>query len=117
MTIVAAGTHEALHVLRFDPQIASRFEQVELPIWAESDGLRRFVAGYLAMLPVRPATAAIDRRCIEHLLELTDGVTGRIIDVLRRAAAYAQTVGPKSVGLEELQYLGARLPAIISQRV
>ena len=24
MTIVAAGTHEALHVLRFDPQIASR---------------------------------------------------------------------------------------------
>jgi Bacterial TniB protein len=26
MTIVAAGTHEALHVMRFDPQIASRFE-------------------------------------------------------------------------------------------
>jgi len=24
MTIVSAGTHEALHVLRFDPQIASR---------------------------------------------------------------------------------------------
>jgi len=37
MTIVAAGTHEALHVMRFDPQIASRFEQMELPIWTESE--------------------------------------------------------------------------------
>jgi hypothetical protein len=39
---------EALHVMRFDPQIASRFEQMELPPSTESDELRRFVAGYLA---------------------------------------------------------------------
>ena len=37
MSIIAAGTHEALHVMRFDPQIASRFEQMELPVWTESD--------------------------------------------------------------------------------
>jgi hypothetical protein len=36
-----------------DTQIASRFEQMELPVWTESDELRRFVAGYLAMLPIR----------------------------------------------------------------
>jgi Bacterial TniB protein len=53
ISVVAAGTHEALHVMRFDPQIASRFEQMELPVWTESDELRRFVAGYLAMLPIR----------------------------------------------------------------
>ena len=33
MSIVAAGTHEAVHVMRYDPQIVSRFEQMELPIW------------------------------------------------------------------------------------
>jgi hypothetical protein len=42
------------------PQMASRFEQMELPAWTESDGLRRFVAGYLAMLPIRKNPAAID---------------------------------------------------------
>ena len=36
ISIVAAGTHEALHVMRADPQIASRFEQLELPVWTES---------------------------------------------------------------------------------
>ena len=116
MTIVAAGTYEALHVLRFDPQIASRFEQMELPVWVESEELRRFVAGYLSMLPIRKDTSAIDRRFIEYLLELTDGITGRIIDVLRRAAVHALTLRTKSVGIEELQYVGTRLPAMVSQR-
>ena len=51
ISIVAAGTHEALHVMRADPQIASRFEQLELPVWTESQELRRFIAGYLALLP------------------------------------------------------------------
>jgi hypothetical protein len=115
MTIVAAGTHEALHVMRFDPQIASRFEQMELPIWTESDELRRFIAGYLAMLPVRKNPAAIDQRFIEYLLALTDGVTGRIIHLLRRAATDALTHKSKSVGLDQLLIAGAHLPAIINQ--
>ncbi len=115
MTIVAAGTHEALHVMRFDPQIASRFEQMELPIWTESDELRRFIAGYLAMLPVRKNPTAIDQRFIEYLLALTDGVTGRIIDLLRRAATDALTHKSKSVGLDQLLIAGAHLPAIINQ--
>ena len=116
MSIVAAGTHEALHVMRFDPQIASRFEQMELPVWTESEELRRFVAGYLALLPIRKMPKAIDRRFVEFLLELTDGVTGRIIDVLRRAATHALTLRSKVIGLEELQYAGARLPTIINQK-
>jgi Cdc6-like AAA superfamily ATPase len=116
MTIVAAGTHEALHVMRFDPQIASRFEQMELPVWSESDELRRFIAGYLAMLPVQKNPAAIDQRFVEYLLALTDGVTGRIIDLLRRAAVNAMTHKARSVGLDQLLAAGAHLPAIINQR-
>jgi hypothetical protein len=37
-------------------------------------------------LPVRKNPTAIDQRFVEYLLALTDGVTGRIIDLLRRAA-------------------------------
>jgi hypothetical protein len=99
-----------------DPQIASRFEQMELPIWTESDELRRFVAGYLAMLPIRKNPAAIDQRFIEYVLALTDGVTGRIIDLLRRAAVDALGHKSKSVGIDQLLMAGAHLPAIINQR-
>jgi hypothetical protein len=84
VSIVAAGTYEALHVMRSDPQIASRFEQHELPVWTESQELRRVIAGYLSLLPIKKAVVEIDKRFVEYLLELSDGVTGRIIEVLRR---------------------------------
>jgi hypothetical protein len=74
------------------------------------------VAGYLALLPIRKMPKAIDKRFVEYLLELTDGVTGRIIDVLRRAATHSLTLRSKTMGLEELQQVGARLPTIINQR-
>jgi AAA+ superfamily predicted ATPase len=116
VSIVAAGTHEALHAMRYDPQIASRFEQIEPPVWTESTELRRFVAGYLALLPLKKAVAEIDRRFVAYLLELTDGVTGRIVDVLRRAALQGLADRSRKVGLDQLQYVGARIPTVIGQR-
>jgi len=86
VAIFAAGTYEALHVMRSDPQIASRFERHELPVWTESQELRRFIAGYLALLPLRKSALEIDKRFVKYLLELSDCATGRIIEVLRRAA-------------------------------
>lgn len=115
VSIVAAGTHEALHVMRSDPQIASRFEQLELPVWTESQELRRFIDGYLALLPTKKTQTEIDKRFVEYLLELSDGVTGRIIDVLRRAALQGIADKSQKVGLQQL-HIGARMPAVVGQR-
>jgi hypothetical protein len=38
------------------------------------------------MLPIKKNPNAIDQSFVQYLLAMTDGVTGRIIDVLRRAA-------------------------------
>lgn len=116
ISIVAAGTHEAVHVMRYDPQIASRFEQMELPIWGESDDFRAFVAGFLKTLPIRAPDAVVDRRFVAYVLELTDGVMGRVVDVLRRAALQAMTTKSQRLSLDILQHVGARLPTIIGQR-
>jgi hypothetical protein len=116
ISIVAAGTHEALHVMRADPQIASRFEQLELPVWTESQELRRFIAGYLALLPIKRASAAIDKRFVEYLLELSECVTGRIIEVLRRAALQGIADKAQKVGLVQLQVVGAKMPSVVGQR-
>ena len=102
--------------MSLDPQIASRFEQMELPVWTESDELRRFVAGYLAMLPIRKNPAVIDQRFIDYVLALTERITGRIIDLLRRAAIDALGHKSKSIGIDQLLTAGANLPAIINQR-
>ena len=116
ISIVAAGTHEALHVMRADPQSASRFEHLELPVWTESQELGRFIAGYLALLSIKRSSAAIDKRFVEYLLELSEGVTGRIIDVLRRAALQGIADKTQKVGLVQLQVAGAKMPSVVGQR-
>jgi hypothetical protein len=42
-------------------------------------------------------------------------VTGRIIEVVRRAAYQAIADKSKKVGLLQLQYVGARMPAVIGR--
>ena len=66
---------------------------------------------------VRRAPVAIDKRVVGYLVELTDGVTGRIVDVLRRAAMQAVADRTGKVGLEQLQFVSARLPTIIGQKL
>ncbi len=73
-------------------------------------------AGYLALLPLKKAAVEIDKRFVEYLLELSDGVTGRIIEVFRRAAFQAIADKSQKVGLQQLQYVGARMSSVIGRR-
>jgi hypothetical protein len=43
-------------------------------------------------------------------------MTGRKIDILRRAALQGIADKSKKVGLPQLQFIGARMPAVIGQR-
>jgi hypothetical protein len=61
-SVVAAGTHVSLHVMRSDPQISSRFEQFKLPIRTESQEFRRSIEGYLVRCKP-PRMMAYQLRC------------------------------------------------------
>jgi hypothetical protein len=84
VSVVADGTHEDLHVIRSDHQIAWRFEQLGLPLWVEAQEQRRFIARYVALLPFKMAAAESDRDFVEVILKLSGSVTGRMIYVFRR---------------------------------
>jgi hypothetical protein len=49
-------------------------------------------------------------------IHMSDGVTGRIIEVLRRAAFQAIADKSQKVGLQQFQYVGARMPPVIGRR-
>lgn len=104
--IVALGTNEALHVMRTDPQIASRFESCALPSWTANEDLRRFIAGFLMQLGVESAEIVNNAVTIDYILELTSGVTGRIVELLRQSARVA--LGRQTIRLTigDLQHAG-----------
>jgi hypothetical protein len=106
VSIVAVGTGEALHVMRTDPQIASRFESCALPGWSANEDLRRFIAGFIVQLGVEPTAIVNNAVAIDYVLELTSGVTGRIVELLRRSARVALGREAVQMSLTDLQHAG-----------
>jgi hypothetical protein len=111
VSIAALGTGEALHVMRTDPQIASRFESYALPAWIADEDLRRFLAGFLQQLDVGPNDIVNNRVAIDYILELTSGVTGRIVELLRLSARCALRRQSKVLSIEILQEGGKEFAA------
>jgi uncharacterized protein (TIGR02391 family) len=66
--------------------------------------------------PINRSPAAIDKRFVEYLLELSEGVTSRIIEVLRRAALQGISDKTQKVTLIQLQVFGAKKPSVVGQR-
>jgi hypothetical protein len=100
VSIVAAGTYGRCMSCDRIPRSPVASSSTSFPVWTESQELRRFIAGYLALLPLKKSVE-IDKRFVEYLLDLSDGVTARIIEVLRRAAfqGLGLMAPPRSCGL------------------
>lgn len=113
VSIVALGTSEALHVMRTDQQIASRFESHALPCWTANDDLRRFIAGFLTQLGVNSEEIVNNAAAINYIFELTCGITGRIVELLRQSARVAIVRQTRQLGLADLQLAGKRFAANI----
>jgi hypothetical protein len=109
ISIVALGTDDALHVMRTDPQIASRFDHCALPVWTASEELRSFVAGFGEQLVMDVNAIANDAAAIDYLLDITGGVTGRIVEMIRLAARNALRCGKRKLTLEALQAAGREI--------
>jgi hypothetical protein len=89
-SIVALGTRDALAAVQTDPQTASRIRGLELPRWQENEDLRGFLAGYERQLPLRQASRISDNPAIvSRIMNVTNGVTGDITELLARAAEVA----------------------------
>jgi hypothetical protein len=111
VSIVALGTGEALHVMRTDPQIASRFESCSLPAWIATEDFRSFIAGFLQQLRVDARDIVNNPIAIDYILELTSGITGRIVELLRLSARCALRRESTSLTLEHLQNAGSQFAA------
>jgi Cdc6-like AAA superfamily ATPase len=106
VSLVALGTGEALHVMRTDPQIASRFESSALLPWTANEDLRSFLAGFAKQMNVETSDLLSGPVGIHYILELTNGVTGRIVELLRLTAKAAFRKGSRVMNIDSLQEAG-----------
>jgi hypothetical protein len=92
--------------MRTDPQIASRFESHALPSRTANEDLRRFIAGFLTQLGVESTDITSNAVPIDYILELTSGVTGRIVALLRQGARVALARHTMQLSVADRQHAG-----------
>lgn len=89
ITLICAGTPEAKHALMGDPQLRSRFADIELERWHDGEALQAFLALLVQGLPLRRPSPVDSPSIRKFVLERSAGLTTNICEAFERAAIAA----------------------------
>ncbi|WNC95315.1 TniB family NTP-binding protein (plasmid) [Paraburkholderia sp. FT54] len=103
ISMVLVGTRDAVLALQTDTQMISRYRPFEIPRWRESDGLRRLLAAFERVLPLRKPSDLARREIVQFVLSATDGLTGEISALLNDAAELSIRNGDEFIGIAHLE--------------
>ena len=84
--VIGFGTDAALHVIKTDRQLDSRFLKHPLPLWRDTPDFADLVASILAAMPLRDTGGGVDRKLVRTVLQHSGGVTGEVFHLLVTAA-------------------------------
>lgn len=87
--IVGVGTREAVRVLHTDPQHASRFDVVTLPLWKLDRDFQRLLASFEQILPLRNPSGLHAPEIARKLQYLSEGNIGNLTRLLTTCARAA----------------------------
>ncbi|MCX4145219.1 MULTISPECIES: TniB family NTP-binding protein [Paraburkholderia] len=106
ISMVLVGTRDAVLALQTDTQMISRYTPFEIPRWRESDGLRRLLAAFERVLPLRKPSDLARREIVQFVLSATGGLTGEISTLLSNAAELSIRTGDEYIGITYLEHVG-----------
>ncbi|MCG9065634.1 TniB family NTP-binding protein [Laribacter hongkongensis] len=97
ISIVAAGTSDAMQAVRSDAQIESRFPVRTLPRWQEGESFRRLLFSFEYTLPLREPSDIYKGELARKLFGMSEGVIGELAKILRSAAQQAISSGVECI--------------------
>jgi hypothetical protein len=95
--IIGVGTREAVRVLHMDPQHASRFEVVSLPLWKLDQDYQHLLAGFEKILPLKKASRIYRPEIATLLFSISEGNIGNLHRLLVECALEAIKKGKEII--------------------
>ena len=95
--IVGVGTREAVRVLHTDPQHASRFDVMTLPLWELNLDFQRLLAGFEKVLPLKKPSKLHEPEIANLIHTISEGNTGNIHRLLIECATEAIKSGKEQI--------------------
>ncbi|MDP1615984.1 TniB family NTP-binding protein [Phenylobacterium sp.] len=89
VTIIGCGTSDALRAIQLDPQLERRFEPLALGRWRDDDDGWGLLNAIEATIPLEEPSYLSDEKTARWIFAETEGLTGEIDRMIRRAAVKA----------------------------
>lgn len=95
--IVGVGTRDAVRVLHTDPQHASRFDVISLPLWELNQDFQRLLAGFEKILPLKLPSKLHQPELATALHAISGGNLGDLHHLLVECARAAIEGGKEQI--------------------
>lgn len=98
ISIVAAGTADALQAVATDAQLESRFPSRLMPRWNEANAdFRQLLASFEYVLPLRKESQLARLHVAKQVFGLTEGILGEVAKLIRDCAIVAIQSGAEAI--------------------
>lgn len=101
--IVGVGTRDAVRVLHTDPQHASRFDVISLPLWELNQDFQRLLAGFEKILPLKLPSKLHQPELATALHAISGGNLGDLHHLLVECARAAIEGGKEQIDKKIIQ--------------
>lgn len=103
--ILATGTQPAIHALRSEPQLMTRFEPIVLERWKLDAEYLRLLASYERLLPLAERSDLASRTLAPTMYSMAGDTIGDTVSLLKEAAVLAIETGRERIDEEVLSQL------------
>lgn len=100
LPIVCAGTPEAHRALLFDQHLADRFDAMELTPWRNDESFTLLLRSLASTRPLRETSDLENPNVRKRIMQLSEGITGRIFRLVEEAAVLAVKTGRERIDEE-----------------
>ena len=101
--VVAIGPVGALRALYTDPQLANRFEALQIPRWQPDSHYAEFLTQLAGQMGLRQKSDFKKKNIVTRVHSMTDGLTGETRAFIGRAAETAIRSGKEVIDMETLE--------------
>ena len=113
ISIIIAGTKDALYATNTNTQINNRFKPVFLPKWQLDREYLALLASIESTLPLKKASnLASSKKMAQKILDLTEGYIGEMFDLITLSAEYAIKNKVEQITLDTIKKSGYIKPSL-----
>lgn len=111
ISIVAAGTQDALNAINTDYQLSNRFEPLILPKWQYDNEYLRLLSSFERVMPLKKPSNLIQEELSMRILSISQGTIGEISKVISLASIEAIKSGVEFISKDILDAIDYTPPS------